>query len=372
MGSGSVLAHAVGAEDEAGARRASSAGLALAVFGSLLVSSLGLLITGPVFDFMGTAADVSAAGRSYLLIILIGMPAYFVFVWISAAFRATGDAATPLRLLALAAAVNIVIDPILIFGVGPVPTLGISGAASATVLSWIVGSIAGLIRLKPLGLRPALRDLTRPPQEVWRALRVGLPLGVEGALFSLIYVLLTRVTTTFGTPAVAALGIGHKLEMLNYFVCAGLGAAATTLVGQNLGANAPERARRAAWRTLFLTCLPVGAVTAVLVIFPRTAVSIFSRDADVVAAGVTYVLIVGCCQLFMAFEVVLLGAFAGAQWTGVPAVIEVLLTAARVPIAMYLVWRGWGVEGVWIAITGTTIAKGLVLAILLRLRRMEA
>jgi Na+-driven multidrug efflux pump len=187
-------------------------------------------------------------------------------------------------------------------------------------------------------------------------------------LFSFIYILLTRVITSFGTPAVAALGIGHKLEVLNYFVCAGMGAAATTLVGQSLGAGDSHRAVRSAWRALFLTCLPVGAVTALLVAFPETAIGVFSGDADVVAAGTTYVLLVGLTQLFMAAEVVLLGAFAGAQWTAVPAVIEIGLTAVRVPLAMWLVSKGWGVEAVWVAIASTTVVKGTLLAALFGLR----
>ncbi len=369
MGSGSVLAFAVGASDHAGARRASAAGLALALAGSVLVIGFGVALSGPVFQFMGTAAEVARAGEAYLLVILLGMPAYFVFVWISAAFRATGDALTPLKLLALAAAVNVIIDPILIFGLGPVPSLGVTGAALATVIAWVVGSVAGWIRLGRLGLRPHPSDVLPPPPETWKALRVGLPLAIEGALFSLIYIFLTRVTTGFGTPAVAALGVGHKLEMLNYFVCAGTGAAATTVVGQNLGAGHRVRAYRAAWRTLWLTCLPVGAVTAVLVTFPTAAVSVFSADGAVVEAGETYVLLVGLAQLFMAFEVVLLGAFAGAQWTTVPAIVEVSLTVARIPLAAWLVSRGWGVEGIWTAIAATCALKGVLLAGLFLLRQ---
>jgi Na+-driven multidrug efflux pump len=141
-----------------------------------------------------------------------------------------------------------------------------------------------------------------------------------------------------------------------------MGAAATTLVGQNLGAGAPARARRAAWRTLFLTIGPVGLVTAILVSFPEAAVSVFSSDRAVVAAGTTYVLIVGLSQVFMACEVVLIGAFAGAQWTVVPAILEITLTAARVPLAMVLVNQGWGVEGVWFAIASTCALKGCLLA----------
>jgi len=197
---------------------------------------------------------------------------------------------------------------------------------------------------------------------------VGLPLGLEGAFFSLIYILLTRVITSFGTPAVAALGIGHKLEVLNYFVCAGMGAAATTLVGQNLGAGDSGRAVRSAWRALFLTCLPVGAVTVALVSFPDVAIGIFSDEAEVIAAGTTYVLLVGLTQLFLAAEVVLLGAFAGTQWTAVPAAIEIGFTASRVPLAMFLIAAGWGVEAVWFAIAVTTVVKGSLLALLFGLR----
>lgn len=216
-----------------------------------------------------------------------------------------------------------------------------------------------------LGVRPRATDLVRPPrEESWQALKVGLPLGLEGALFSLIYIVLTRFTTLFGTDAVAALGVGHKLEVFNYFVCAGMGAAATTLVGQNLGAGDPARAGRSAWRTLFLTTLPVGAVTGLLVLFPEAAVAVFIPDPDVVAAGVTYVLLVGLSQIFMASEVVLLGAFAGAHWTAVPATVEIGFTAARIPLAFHLVQQGWGVEGVWFAIAVTTVIKGSVLAVL--------
>jgi Na+-driven multidrug efflux pump len=199
-------------------------------------------------------------------------------------------------------------------------------------------------------------------------LKVGIPLGLEGAFFSLIYIFLTKVTTGFGTPAVAALGVGHKLELINYFVCAGMGAAATTLVGQNLGAGNPGRAARATWRTLFLTCLPVGAVTLLLVAFPEHAVAVFNDDPAVVAAGATYVIFAGLSQLFMAFEVVFVSAFAGAQWTVIPAVIQMGLTAARVPAAMALVALGFGVEGVWIAIAGSTVLKGAILGVLFLVR----
>jgi putative MATE family efflux protein len=368
-GSGAVLASAVGAGDRDAAARAAAAGMTLAVWGAIIVLVLGLWSSRSVFVFMGTAEDVTGSGLTYLWLILIGMPAYFLFAWISSALRAVGDAGAALRLLALAAAVNVVLDPVLIFGFGPLPRLEVGGAALATVCSWLVACGRGWWLLGRMELQPRYLAFLRPPGESWSALRVGLPLGLEGALFSVIYIVLTRFTTSFGTAAVAALGVGHKLEILNYFVCAGMGAAATTLVGQNLGAGNPTRAARAAWRSLFLTMLPVGFVTALLVSFPETAVSVFIGDEAVITAGETYVLLVGMSQLFMAAEVVLLGVFAGAQWTVVPAVVVVGLTAARVPLAYFLLEAGWGVEGVWLAIAATTVIKGSLLALILAVRR---
>ncbi|MFO7609214.1 MAG: MATE family efflux transporter [Candidatus Krumholzibacteriia bacterium] len=363
-GAGAVLAQAAGADDRDRAGRAAGAGLALSVMGAVVVTGAGLALSGQVFKVMGTAPEVTRAGQSYLVVILAAMPAYFLFAWIGAAFRALGDARTPLLLLGAAAAVNVVLDPLLIFGLGPLPPLGVTGAALATAASWLTAAAVGWRLLAETGLRPLPGVVGRPPREVWQALRVGLPLAVEGALFSLIYIGLTRITTGFGTPAVAALGIGHKLEVLNYFVCAGMGAAATTLVGQNLGAGDERRAARAAWRTLFLTVIPVGGVTALLVAFPEHAVAVFSDAPAVVAAGTLYVLLVGMSQPFMAAEVVLLGAFAGAHRTVLPAALEIGLTAARIPLAAWLVSRGWGVEAVWTAIAATTVIKGSLLAVL--------
>ncbi len=371
VGSGALLAQGVGSSDRAGADRAAAAGLVLAVWGALATSAAGLVSIDGVFEFMGTEAAVTAAGRAYLLVILAGMPAYFLFAWIAAAFRAAGDARTPLGLLGLAATVNVVVDPLLIFGVGPLPRLEVTGAALATVLAWLAAAAAGWHRLGRLGVRPRPLEALRPTGTVIAALWVGLPVAAEGALFSVIYIFLTRIITGFGTAPVAALGIGHKLEVFNYFVCAGMGAAATTMVGQSLGAGDHVRARRTAWRSLYLTCLPVGAVTLVLVSAPAAAVAVFSPDPGVIAAGATYVLLVGLSQVFMAFEVVLLGALAGARWTVAPAALQILLTAARVPLAWWLVEAGWGLEGVWLAISATTVVKGLLLAGLFALRTRD-
>jgi putative MATE family efflux protein len=296
------------------------------------------------------------------------MPAYFLFVWVSAAFRSVGDSRTPVRLLAVAAIINVVLDPLLIFGVGGLPRLGVAGAAIATVVAWTVAAASGWIRLRRLGLSPPRGSLVAPPRASWQAARVGLPVGLEGALFSLIYILLTTVVTGFGTGAVAALGVGHKLEVFNYFVCLGMGAAATTLVGQSLGAGDPARAGRCAWRTLFLTVVAVGAVTVALVVWPERAIGLFSSDPEVVAIGTTYLLLVAVSQLFMAAEVVLLGAFTGAQWTAVPAALEIGLTGLRVPLAAALVALGLGLDGVWLAIAATTVVKGLVLGVLFAAR----
>ena len=371
-GAGALVARAVGAQESPAVQRATAAGLATALWGSLLVAAVGLALTPAVFAFMGTAPDVAGPGKVYLRIILAGMPLYFAFVWMAAAFRAVGDSRTPVRLLLAAGGLHLLADPLLIFGLGPLPGLGVAGAALSTVGSWLAACLVGFWRLHKAGMWPQARAVLRPSREIWKALRIGLPIGAEGAFFSVIYIFLTRITSLFGTPAVAALGIGHKLEVLNYFVCAGMGAAATTMVGQNLGAGDVRRAARAGWRTLFLTLLPVGAVTTALVALPAQVTAVFTSDPAVIALVVLYVLIVGMSEPFMAFEVVLIGAFAGAHRTLTPALVQISLSLARVPLAWWLVSRGWGVEAVWAAIAITCALKGLVLAIMFALWQRRA
>jgi Na+-driven multidrug efflux pump len=195
--------------------------------------------------------------------------------------------------------------------------------------------------------------------------RIGLPTALTGITFSLIYVALTRVTTQFGTPALAALGLGHRVESWLYTVGVGFGAAAAAIVGQNLGAGRPDRAERAGWITLWYATIPafIGGLAAVVI--PEQLATLFTNDVEVIAVAVRYLRISALAMLTVCAEIVLEGALGGAGHTIPPMLTSTALTALRIPLAWWAAGR-FGADGVWWAISLTAVARGLAMIALWR------
>jgi len=254
--------------------------------------------------------------------------------------------------------VGLLLDPVLILGLGPAPHLGIAGAAIATIFTRAIAFLIGVVILA----RRRLIVMGRLTIAALRPIvRVGLPTAVTGVVFANIYVLLTRTTTHFGTPALAALGVGHRVESWTFMIGVGFGAAAAAVVGQNLGARNPQRAARAGW----IACGYASAVAAVgasleYLLAPQFA-ALFTTDAAVIAESVHYLRIVAISTLFIGTELVLEGALGGAGETLPPMITSTTLTALRLPLAA---WAApiWGTAGIWWAISLTALGRGVAMA----------
>jgi putative MATE family efflux protein len=309
---------------------------------------------------MNTPGDVTSLGTTYLSTFLIGTPLVYGFFAVDAAFRASGDTRTPFILLLTSVAITLVLDPVLILGLGPFPRLGIAGAAIATIgtrgAAFVMGaSIAARRGIMRFG---AIR-----PEAVLAVCRVGLPTAITGITFSLIYIVLTRTTTRFGTPALAALGIGHRVESWLFMIGVGFGAATAAIVGQNLGAGEPDRASRAGWLATGY-CTILGALACILeLVFPRQFASLFTDDPAVVAEAVKYLRIASFSQLAVCAEIVLEGALGGAGDTIPPMLTSTALTASRIPLAAWTAGR-WGSAGIWAVISFTAIGRGIAMSAL--------
>jgi len=346
---------------EAAARTAGSA-LVFTLVSGTIVAIAGRAVLPHLFAVMHTPADVTALGVEYLGTYLIGTPLIFGFFAVDAAFRASGDSRTPFILLAVSVAITLALDPILIMGIGPAPRLGIAGAAIATVATRSVAFALGLwmvIRGKQL----------RIGQFDWAAIRavcrVGLPTAATGVVFSLIYVFVTRSATPFGTPALAALGIGHRVESWLYMIGVGFGAATAAIVGQNLGAGQVDRARRAGWLATGF-CTALGVVFCVMQLsVPELFAGIFSHDPAVVREGANYLRIAALSQLGICAEVVLEGALGGAGHTVAPMLSSTTITVARIPLAAWAATH-WGSTGIWWVISSTALARGIAMVVLWR------
>jgi len=337
------------------AARAAGAAVWYALGAGVVVSGAGLLLTDRLFHLMTVPADVARLGHAYLTTWLLGGPLVFGFFAIEATFRASGDTRTPMWLLVTSVVLSLTLDPLLIAGVGPFPRLGVQGAALASVMVRGGGFLIGVV----LALR---RGLIRLGSPYWRAvptmLAVGAPLSLAGVLLSIIYMWLTRFTARFGTPALAALGIGHKVEGLGFIAISGFALSAAALVGQNLGAREEGRARSGV-RLTVLYCLVVTIPTALaFVLIPERLVGLFTTDPGVIDDGSLYLRIIAFAQIGQTFELVLEGALVGAGYTFWPMLVGTICTVLRIPLAAW--WsRIFGLFGIWLALSLTAIARGV-------------
>ncbi len=320
-----------------------------------------------MFGAMGTPAEVTAIGREYLGLYVLAAPVLYGYFVVDATFRASGDTRTPFLILAVSVVLALALDPLLILGLGGFPRLGIAGAALATVTTRSLAFVVGLALL----MRRGMLRVGAPRARVMATIaRIGLPTAATGVLFSVVYVVVARTASAFGTPALAALGLGFRVESWLYMIGVGFGAAAAAVVGQNLGAGLVARAERAGWTMLGAASVPAVVASAAALLAPEALAGVFTSDAAVIATTASYLRVAAVSQLVVCAEVVLEGALGGAGATVAPMVVSTTLTAARIPLAT---WAGarFGVDGLWWVIAATATARGLAMMFLWRLGRWK-
>ncbi|MCB9462433.1 MAG: MATE family efflux transporter [Candidatus Eisenbacteria bacterium] len=317
-----------------------------------------------LFTALSTTPEVTRLGIEYLSPLLYFAVPALLLATLAAILRAWGDTKTALRITAVSVTLNLVLDPLLIFGFGPIPALGVKGAAYATLLSQSIG-----VTLFYLHLRGRFGSLRLPfPQRstILSIARIGLPVTMNAALYAFVYLWFAGVAARIDTNAVAVLGVGNRLESVVYILAESLSLAAAAFVGQNLGGQRVDRVRTGV-RWALVIGFAVGAVFGVLFFtLGRPLFSLFTSDPTVLADAGPYMQILALCQGFMAVEVTLYGVFAGAGYTLVPTVVSGLVHAMRVPLASWVALRlGYGLEGLAWMITLTCVLRSLWLAAVL-------
>ncbi len=362
-----ILAHVsrhIGAGDRAGAGRAAAQGLVLGILIGTILGTAVWFGAPQLFELLGTAPEVREPGVVYLRILFLAAPLTFTVTNCEAIMRAAGNTRTPLLVMGGMVLFNAVLDPLLIFGLGPFPRLEVLGAALATFLAQLfavlvfAGRALAKDRSFPLS-KPALLRIERALAA--QMLRVGTPPMAIGVLFSLIYLFLSGVAARLGTLELAVLGLGNRTEALTYLVSSGFAAATAAVLGQNLGAGSPERAARAAWRSAQWMGLYGTIVGAALMVWPRQVLALFTADEGVLATGTTYTRILGLCHGLMAVEIVLENAFAGAGDTLPPLLISVPINVLRVPLVLWLVYGlDAGILGIGWLLSITASLRGVI------------
>ena len=358
IGATAMVARRIGEGDPEGAARAAAQTLALGVLVSVVLGAAGVLLAPRLLALMGAAPSVIERGSGFTRVMLgCNMSVVMLFL-LNAVFRGAGDAAIAMRVLWLANAINILLGPCLIFGLGPFPELGVTGAAVATTIGRGTGALYAFSRLvRPGGrIRLTRRHLRLEPDVMARLVRLSSSATFQVFIGMASWIGLFRIISGFGSEAVAGYTIGIRIILFALLPSWGMSNAAATLVGQSLGAGKPARAEAAVWRAGFYNMCFLGAIGLVFVLFADPIVHVFTQaaaGAEVQRYGADCLRIVAAGFLFYAYGMVITQSFNGAGDTWTPTVINLFVFWLwEIPLAFVLAYAfDLGPRGVFLAIT---------------------
>lgn len=354
------IAQAIGRKDqkEAGAYAATSIWMAVAF--ALAFTAFVVVFAVPLITFFGMKDPVVEGNAVlYLRIVGAGMIVTFLNPVISCLYNGAGKSTVPFKANAVGLVANIILDPIFIFTLG----LGVAGAAIATVLAQVMVTcvlVYLLIVDKPF---EGFRGIKNPKWvDVSRISGLGIPIALQSGLFTIFGILIAKVIASFGSDAIAAQKVGVQIEAISYMTANGFAAAISAFTGQNFGAGNKARVIEGI-KTAFQLMGAFGIFTSVLLIcFAEPLFRIFISNGPAVPIGVDYLRILGVSQVFMCVEITLAGVYNGLGRTKPPAIMSVIFTGSRVPLAYVLSMPGLlGLNGVWWTITGTSVVKGILM-----------
>jgi putative MATE family efflux protein len=370
IGTNSLVAQSVGAKQPDTTRQIATTNLITALFYGFLIGAVIIPLLPLLYNLTNLDTNKSVLADSYLFPLLLGFPSLLLFETGNSIYRGNGDTQTPFRLLVVAVILKLSICPLLIFGIGGNLKLGMSGASLSSVIAYGSTFIISFFILKRRQLILSihrkflsfLKDIKFNWKVIKETVKIGIPLSAEGLYFVMIYVFISRFVSDFGTVGLAALGIGHRSEAIPYQVGEGFSITATILVGQNIGAQNPNRAESAAWRVLFLSWIPMFLYGLLLLFGASWVAGVFTDDAQVIATAKVYNQIAAFSIFFAAAESVFTGAFAGAGNSVPPLLISLPITALRIPLCAIFA-PIYAMNGIWIAIFSTSIIKGVIIAL---------
>ncbi|MBW2980382.1 MATE family efflux transporter [Candidatus Woesearchaeota archaeon] len=364
IGATSFIARLIGRKKINKAKEVAKHSLLLAFFMWVFFVAAGLLFAKPLFRYLGAEGDVLSMSLDYAYTIFIGS-LFMFFAFISnSILRGEGDTKTPMKIMALATVVNVILDPFLIFGLWIFPRLGVFGAALATV---IARSISALIVLVYLFKGNALLklDFKLPKFDfgiIKEIFEVGIPASLSQSVMSLGMFFMMKVVSFFGPYAIAAYGLLGRLDSVAILPALGIGVAVITIVGQNVGARKFDRAESTTWKAGLLAAGFMELVGIIFFVVPEFWISIFNKHPDVVSYGASYLRIVSLTYAFIGLGIVVGAAFQGAG-KGYPSLILtfVRLFVLSIPLALIFAFvMDLGIKGVWMGVMVSIVLSSVI------------
>ena len=366
VGTTALVSRRTGEKDPEGASVTAFQAIATGLLVSLLIAIPGASFASRLLTLMGAEDEMVREGFMYTAIMLGGNGIIMLLFIINAVFRSAGDAAISMRVLWIANLINIILDPLLILGIGPFPELGIKGAAIATTIGrgigvayqfWLLFNGRGRVKLK-------VQHMFIQVKVLWQLIRLSLGGIGQSLITTTSWIGLVRIIAEFGQDALAGYTIAIRVIIFTLLPSWGFSNAAATLVGQNLGAGQPDRAQRSVWLTAKVNMIFMGLVAVVFILVPGFFIRIFIDDPNIIASGAVCLRIIAYGYVFYAMGMVMVQALNGAGDTGTPTLINFFcFWLLEIPIAYFMALR-WGVgeHGVYWAIIIAESAMTLVAA----------
>lgn len=361
MAATALVARRIGENDTEGASKTGVQVIILGTIVALTIGSIGMIFPKEILGLMGGESDLIAEGYGYTRVLLGGSITVVLLFLINAIFRGAGDASIAMWMLVISNGLNIILDPIFIFGLGPVPAYGVEGAAIATTIGRGIAVIGQLMVLF-FGwsrIKVAFKDVVLRADIMWNLIKVSLGGIGQFLIATSSWVFLTRIMSEFGSAVLAGYGISIRVIMFTMMPAWGMSNAAATLVGQNLGAKQPERAEQSVWKTGKYNAIFMVLISVVYLLFAKTIVGLFKNDPAVIEAGALSLQVITAGYVFYAYGMVLIQSFNGAGDTKTPTIINFFcFWLFQLPLAYLLALElDYGPLGVYLAIT---IAEALI------------
>ena len=370
VGGLAMVARRVGEGDREGAAQSATHAVYLGTCAAILLGTIGIVFAPQLLGLLGAEPEVIAEGTTFTRLMLGGSIVVVFLFLLNSIFRGAGDAAVAMRVLWTANILNCILDPVLIFGLGPFPELGVTGAAVATLIGRGVGVLMAFYYLfygtRHFTIR--LEHWSLDTDRLKRLIRLSWVAVLQFLIGTTSWLGLMRVVAGFGSEAVAGYTIAIRVIIFALLPSMGLANAAATLVGQNLGAEQPERAEKSVWKAAYYNAIFQTSIGVLFVIFAEPIAGVFTNDPAVLVHATDALRIISYGFLFYAVGMVLETSFNGAGDTWTPTYLNMFVFwMFEVPLAYVLAyWAGMGAHGVYWAITIAFSVLAVVSAILFK------
>ena len=357
------ISHSIGRGDKKAQNKYVYNGILINIVIALGYTVFLLIFRNQLIGFFNLGNDeIIQLAIIYLVIIAFGIVFNFINPLFTGIFNGSGDSKTPFIINTVGLIANIILDPILIFGFGPIPAMGVAGAAIATVFAQVIVTIIFIIYLIKRGYDFKLSNKKYIDMEyINQICKLGIPAAVQNGLFAIFGMIIGRIISEWGATTIAVQKVGSQIESISWMTAQGFSTALTAFIGQNYGAKKYDRILKGYVATIIISSLVGVFATILLVFFGDSVFRIFITEQDAVNQGANYLKILGYSQLFMCLEITTAGAFAGLGNTMTPSIVGTILTGARIPACLYLSSLPFlGIDGVWWSISISSIFKGII------------